>query len=66
MEEDDFSFKDFKITNKEDEDMDKETCPLITASKSEVKEWFTPWRKALVIKLIGKNLGLHIIIEQAK
>lgn len=62
----DFSFKDFEFTAEDDEDMDEKTCPMIKVTKSKILEWFQPWKKALVVKLIGKNLIPYIITEQVK
>lgn len=64
--DEDYSFDDFENSPTDDNEMDEENCPLIKVSKEEVREWFRPWRKALVIELIGKNLGPGIIVEQAK
>lgn len=65
-EEDDFSFEDFKATQEDAEESDDDSCPIVKVTKDEVKEWFKPWCKALVIKLIGKKLGQSIIVEQVK
>lgn len=46
--------------------MDEENCPLIKVTKEEIRESFKPWKKALVVKLVGKNLGPRIIMDQAK
>lgn len=46
--------------------MDKEAYSLIKVTKSKIQEWFKPWKKALVVKLVGKNLDIGIIIKQNK
>lgn len=65
-EEEDYSFDNFDHNKEDDDEMDEETCLLIKVSRSEVMEWFKPQKKSLVIKLIVKNQGFHIVIEHTK
>lgn len=67
-DESEFQFEnsEFIVEDDDDDDMDEETCLMILVSKEEILDWFQPWKKALVVKVIGKNLSPYIIIEQVK
>ncbi|RYR24806.1 hypothetical protein Ahy_B02g058354 [Arachis hypogaea] len=48
---------------KEDNDQQETTkefdhCPAIPVSKEEFEEWCKPWKKALIVKLLDKRVGL--------
>lgn len=50
----------------DDEDMDDSVqqdplCPVIKVTKQELKEACKPWRKAIIVKLLGKKLGLSLL-----
>lgn len=36
-------------------------CPVIKITKQELKEACKPWRKAIIVKLLGKKLGLNFL-----
>lgn len=35
--------------------------PVVQVSKEVIKEACRPWKKAIIVKLLGKRLGLHFL-----
>lgn len=44
----------------EDDEEDPE-CPIVILTKEEYRQMCKPWRKALIVKVLGRNLGFNII-----
>ena len=45
----------------EDEDMDQD-CPTIRLSKEEKVRIRLPWKKTLIIKLLGRSIGYNLLL----
>ncbi|KAL4329649.1 hypothetical protein AHAS_Ahas13G0321200 [Arachis hypogaea] len=41
-------------------------CPTIPVSKEEFDEWCKPWRNALIVKVLGKRVGLGFIEQRLR
>ncbi|XP_072074194.1 uncharacterized protein [Arachis hypogaea] len=54
----------YKDTDKDDlEDRPFDPCPTIPVSKEEFEDWCKRWQNALIIKVLGKRVGL-VFLEQ--
>lgn len=61
------SFEEYYDESYEDlDEEDDEDYPIIRVSKDHFLHMCAPWKGALVIKLLGKNLRYHILVEQIK
>ncbi|XLR48017.1 hypothetical protein S83_032677 [Arachis hypogaea] len=57
----------YKDTDKDDlEDRPFDPCPTIPVSKEEFEDWCKPWRNALIIKVLGKRVGLAFLEQRLK
>lgn len=59
--EDDMETEDAEmhpVTTKDDQ-RDNPFCPVVKISKETIKEACRPWKKAIIVKLLGKRLGLQ-------
>ncbi|XP_019184629.1 PREDICTED: uncharacterized protein LOC109179582 [Ipomoea nil] len=47
-----------------DEDDDDPLCPTIRLTRAEVKEIRAPWRKAIIVKVMGRNVGYAYLLRR--
>ncbi|XP_028785856.1 uncharacterized protein LOC114741765 [Neltuma alba] len=49
--------------DQEQTEFDEEDCPTLKVSRKEYERWCAPWRKSLIIKLLGKSIPLWLMKE---
>ena len=52
------------ISDEGEQPIDEETdpdCPIIRLSKEEKTRICLPWKQTLIVKLLGKNIGYHLL-----
>ncbi|KAF7843938.1 putative ribonuclease H protein At1g65750 family [Senna tora] len=62
--DDDFcdeDFSEFEDTDDEVGGIKAEFCPRVKVFPEEKIEWCKPWRKSLIVKLIGKKVGIRFL-----
>src|ERR1044072_8647249 len=61
-EDDDYEMPEEKWYKEDEEDIREfDPCPEIHVSKEEYDSWCKPWRKALVVRLLGLTVSLGVM-----
>ena len=60
-EADDWISDDEEISHEEETDPD---CPIVKLSKEEKARFRRPWKQTLIIKLLGRSIGYHLLLRK--